>query len=520
MIKPVIICVDDEPTILESLKIELKKALGDHYLIETAIGGEDALELLSELLADGYEIPLVISDYIMPDIKGDELLKEIHVICPKTIKIMLTGQANLEAVSNAIQYAKLYRYIAKPWQAEDLRLTVKEAIYSYAQDKKLAEQNVKLQQLNEELETLVEQRTAALRKSEEKFAKAFRCTPHAITLTQLSNGSHLEVNDAFCQMTGYSREEIIGRTAMELGLWVNSQKRDRLFQLLTQNSSVTNYEFEFCTKSGDIRTALLSAESIDINGETCLIAVSQDITERKQIELELQNAKDAAEVANRAKSQFLANMSHELRTPLNAIIGFTQLLERGSSLKPDQQEPIGIIRRSGEHLLDLINNILQLSKIEVGQVTFNENSFDLYQMLNSLADMFKLSAQNKGLQLVFDYAPTLPQYIQTDEAKLRQVLINLLGNAIKFTSEGGVTVRVKEGVGSGEWGVGENNQQPTTNNQQPTTNNQQPTTNNQQPTTSHCKIRRIGAKLWISSQLKGLWYYLDGLRRLRVSKST
>ena len=154
MSKPVIICIDDEPTILDSLKIQLKKALSDDYIIETAEGGEEALELLEELLEDEYEVALVISDYLMPHLRGDELLKRIHELSPKTIKIMLTGQADLEAVANAINYAKLYRYIAKPWQAEDLNLTVKEAVNSYLQDKKLAEQNAQLQQMNQVLEQL------------------------------------------------------------------------------------------------------------------------------------------------------------------------------------------------------------------------------------------------------------------------------------------------------------------------------------------------------------------------------
>ena len=442
MSKPVIICVDDEPTILESLKIELKKALKDDYLIETASGGEDALELLAELLEDKTEITVVISDYRMPGMKGDELLQKIHKICPNTIKIMLTGEANLEAVSNGIKYAKLYRYIAKPWQHEDLSLTVKEAIRSYFQGKQLAEQNIKLQELNQELESLVKQRTVALRQSEEKLAKAFRSSPNPITITKLDDGTHIEVNDAFCQVTGYTMEEIIGRTAIDLGLWADPKNRDRLFQLLKESGRVRNYELESRNKSGEIKTSLLSAEILDINGEKCLLSVSQDISDRKQIEIELQEAKEAADTANRAKSQFLANMSHELRTPLNAIIGFSQLLGRDSSLKPDQQEYLEIINRSGEHLLGLINNVLQLSKIEIGEVTIDKNSFDLYQLLNSLDEMFKLIAEKKGLQLVFDYGSTLPQYVETDERKLRQILINLLGNAIKFTSEGGVTLRV------------------------------------------------------------------------------
>ncbi len=149
-----ILCVDDERAILDSLRIELENFFGNEYLIEIAQDGEEALDTLIELLEDSYEVALVISDYIMPGIKGDELLKRIHVISPKTLKIMLTGQADLEAVGNAINYARLYRYIPKPWHDKDLILTVKEAVHSYFKDKQLAEQNLQLMQMNLELEQL------------------------------------------------------------------------------------------------------------------------------------------------------------------------------------------------------------------------------------------------------------------------------------------------------------------------------------------------------------------------------
>lgn len=157
MTKQVIICVDDEKTILKSLKAELKETLGNTYQIEIAEGGKDALELIAELLEDGYEIPLIISDYVMPDMKGDELLRLVHEISPLTLKVMLTGQATIEAVGNAIKQAKLYRYIGKPWQTEDLKLTVTEAVYSYSQAKKLAQQNAELRKINQELELALSQ---------------------------------------------------------------------------------------------------------------------------------------------------------------------------------------------------------------------------------------------------------------------------------------------------------------------------------------------------------------------------
>jgi PAS domain S-box-containing protein len=183
--------------------------------------------------------------------------------------------------------------------------------------------------------------------------------------------------------------------------------------------------------------------------ETWLLSMNEqleeEIAERKKVEKELQQAKEAAEAANAAKSTFLANMSHELRTPLNAILGYAQILKETPNLSNRHKEGLEIIKRSGEHLLTLINDILDISKIEAGHMEIQVSEVYFIAFLKHIADMFQIRAESQGITFVFVCDPDAPVGIYADEKRLRQVLINLLGNAVKFTEKGSVTFRVKIG---------------------------------------------------------------------------
>ncbi|HRD68449.1 MAG TPA: ATP-binding protein, partial [Candidatus Competibacter sp.] len=221
-----------------------------------------------------------------------------------------------------------------------------------------------------------------------------------------------------------------------------------LFRAL-QGESVRNAQMVVEQADGSRRNLLVSGQSmLDADGVKIGAVVSlHDITEQKVAEAKLLEAKDAAEAANRAKSLFLANMSHELRTPLNAVLGYAELLLRDAAdgrerLSLSQGDYLSTVYRSGEHLLTLINNVLDLSRIEAGRAVVNPKAFDLHELLMGLEGMFAIKASTKGLTLGFEREVAVPRYIRTDEVKLRQMLINLLSNAFKFTRQGGVRVRV------------------------------------------------------------------------------
>ena len=256
------------------------------------------------------------------------------------------------------------------------------------------------------------------------------------------------INKCAEQFVGFSREQGLGRNDYELlphELADYYRRQDQA--IVHQRSLVETPEVDIATARERLLARVIKFPLFDDQGNlTHLLCLNEDITERQKREEELRLAKETAEAANRAKSVFLANMSHELRTPLNVILGFTQLMERENGLSDRQRNFIATINRSGEHLLNLINDVLEMSKIEAGRITLNPEPFDLRHLLDTLQEMFRVRAEAKDLFLTFHLSPDLPPFLVTDEGKLRQVLINLLSNAVKFTQQGGITLQVELGV--------------------------------------------------------------------------
>jgi PAS domain S-box-containing protein len=245
-----------------------------------------------------------------------------------------------------------------------------------------------------------------------------------------------DVNKQMEALTGCTRDELIG--APFKGYFTNPERAEAAIKLVLGEGKVTDYELTARARDGKETVVSYNATTFHDRDRKLqgVFAAARDVTERKRYEQSLQQA-------NRAKSIFLANMSHEIRTPMNAILGFSQLMQRDQGLTPRQCQYLGTINRSGEHLLALINDILEMSKIEAGRTTLNLSTFDLLVLLKDLEMMFRVRTDEKNLSFSVEMIGAVPQYIVTDINKLRQVFINVLGNAVKFTEQGGIALRVR-----------------------------------------------------------------------------
>ncbi len=302
--KDVILCIDDEIIVLDSLKEQLQNAYEDYH-IEVAESGEEAMEIINDIIQDKTELPVVIADFIMPGMKGDELLKKIYHIMPGTKNILLTGQASIEGVSNAVNNANLYRFIAKPWDKEDLILTTKEALRSYYQEKTIIKQNIELKELNINLERKVELRTQELK---------------------------------------------------------------------------------------------------DLNA---------------------------------TKDKFFSIIAHDLKNPFNTLLGFAELILTNLNKydKKQIEEFIGIIHRTSKNAYSLLENLLEWSRAQTGQLEMKPEIINIYELIKENFELHNDFASNKDIELINNINKNTKAY--ADFNMIHTVIRNLLSNAIKYTNRNG-----------------------------------------------------------------------------------
>src|ERR1700693_2177490 len=261
-------------------------------------------------------------------------------------------------------------------------------------------------------------------------------------MTTDPSGIITDVNKQMEALTGCTRDELIG--APFKNHFTDPERAEAAIKRVLSEKSVTDYELTARARDGKQTVVSYNATTFYDRNRTLqgVFAAARDVTERKRVEAELQQAKAAAESASRTHSDFLASMSHEIRTPLNAIIGIADLLAK-TPLAPEQDKYVQIFRRAGDNLLNLINDILDLSKVEASQLELERTGFSLGDHLEKVMEMVAARAQEKGLTLVCEIAPNVPADRVGDPTRLRQVLLNLLGNAIKFTESGKVSLRVE-----------------------------------------------------------------------------
>jgi PAS domain S-box-containing protein len=282
----------------------------------------------------------------------------------------------------------------------------------------------------------------ATREAEAKFRAVFNYNPIMSVLVTRPDRRIVEVNDACLEGFRFSREQVIGRQTSELGVWQTPEEHERLLQFLATPDWSRGFETTLRRNDGTLFRAKINSNAFAVNGRTYMLHLIEDCTERKRIKAELLQAKEAAESANLAKSDFLATMSHEIRTPLNGVVGFVDLL-LDTPLNDEQTESVNVIKRSADTLLDIINDILDFSRIEAGKLVLEKAPYDLRSVCEDVVALLNPKAAEKGLRLSLEYADELPGQLLGDSLRVRQILLNLTGNALKFTTRGGVHIGVR-----------------------------------------------------------------------------
>ncbi len=419
----------------------LEKSLIEHGHEVTAVeNGREALEAFGDRF-----YPILLTDWIMPEMDGLSLCRAVREKITEgyVFIILLTAKDTEKDVLLGFE-AGADDYLTKPFEQTELMARINTGIRILKLEKSQKEAEKEIRQYSERLEDMVQERTEQLRKSEEKYRTILENIEEGYYEVDLS-GNLTFCNDSLCRISGISRSDLIGKSTRDLADEYNSRKLfDKYHQVFRTGVPEKGVDWALSSKSGDLRFLENSVSLIrDSDGKALgFRGIIRDVTERKELENELVEKRRLAEEASKAKSEFLANLSHEIRTPLNGIIGMTELAME-TDPNDEQKNLLKTIDSEASSLYGLINNILDFSKIEARKMELEEAHFDLRVLVEDLANNTALRAKRKGLDFTCSISPEVPSHILGDPGRLRQVLTNLLVNALKFTHEGEINLRVE-----------------------------------------------------------------------------
>jgi len=417
--------------------------------VQSAYQGQEGLERVRQSLLDGRPFAVAFVDIRMPPgWDGVETITRIREVDPNLQTVICTAYSDyswsdihrrlghsdslliLKKPFDNIEVTQLAYALSRKWQVSrqaELRMA--------DMDRLVAIRTAELQEAQQRIQRELEDRTAA----QEAFQTIFQSGPFGIALID-KQGSYIDVNRSYEQLLGLEKQDLIGRNIGTLSVQdrrIFEECRDEL----RSQGRIEAKEINLLLKREEPRTVLIWVRRVEIQDCRHDLLFILDITERRRMEEELRRARTAAEEAARAKTEFVTNVSHEIRTPMNGIIGFTQLALNAEPT-PEQREYLNTVETSAQALLGIINNILDFSKIESGRLELERLSFSLRECLEAARMTVSPEAIRKGLELTIETAPEVPDALAGDPGKLRQVVLNLLGNGLKFTEHGSVTLRV------------------------------------------------------------------------------
>lgn len=467
--KPVILCVDDERAVVETLEQQVRRAVGKDFAIEVCESGEEAMEVIQELYNSGKDLAIIISDQIMPGMKGDEVLIKTHSFYPRSKKIMLTGQASLEDVARVINKANLFRYIPKPWEATDFQLTITEAAKSYFYELTIEEQNHYLKSIYQVANLWFSRKDIdlVLKDLAQIMTNLGQCDRvliftvegDEILLRVESTPRDTRVITDAKPLKAYSDSELPRewiQKCVETKSKLVHQHASDVIPYFKENEVASAIAIPLVNILGNVLGCLyfekkhLEAyfsreleEVIDILTSISAIALDNALLHDSLEKLVLEQSRTLV-ASDSQKDEIIRIVSHDIRSPLTGIVNLSQLFQEDSiASDPERIKEYGaIIQQSARTILSLVNDILDLSRLESGKIILHKDSTNAYDLLNTLVETFLPNAITKEIKIIQDYESLKDVTLNVDKTKILQALGNFVANALKFTPKGG-EIRIK-----------------------------------------------------------------------------